>query len=218
MHATRDTAPLMLRQSLGRARDARRYASSMLEAMKRATLITIAILVAAAGVIAVANRAVISMLVFGPHMGGTVETWETLNQSFKVRVDIHPEENAWVGGAYYVFRSAPAGSDAWRGIMTFRHDDPVPIPHDQVRFVNDRVGYVFMGWMSAVTADGGATWYVWSAENDLPDWQCCNYGLIKDMRVEPDGTGVMILDPIPNRRGEVPELRTKDYGQHWGSS
>jgi photosystem II stability/assembly factor-like uncharacterized protein len=189
----------------------------MLKAMKRATLITIAILAAVIGVIVAANWAVFSMLVFGPYMGGIAETWETSNQTFKVRVDRHPEENAFVGGAYYVFRSAPIGSNEWRGIMTFRHDDPVPVPRDQVRFVNDRVGYVFMGWMSAVTTDGGATWSVWSANKDLPN-KCCNYGLIKDMHLQPDGTGVMILDPIPKRPGEVPELKTKDYGRHWSDS
>jgi hypothetical protein len=66
----------------------------------------------------------------------------------------------------------------------------------------------------AVTSNSGSSWSVWSADKDLPNWQCCNYSLAKDMRLEPDGTGVMIIDPIPQRRGEAPESRTKDYGQH----
>jgi hypothetical protein len=183
--------------------------------MKRKALIIITILVAVIGLIVAANRAVISMLVFGPYMGSIAESWETSNRTFKLRVDRHSEENTFVGGAYYVFRSAPAGSDTWREIMTFRHDDPNPIPRDQVRFVNDQVGYVFMGWMYAVTTDGGANWSVWDAGRDLPNWKCCNYGLIEEISLELNGTGVMILDPIPQRRGEVPELRTKDYGRHW---
>ena len=99
--------------------------------------------------------------------------------------------------------------------MTFRDDDPRRIPRENVRLVNDRIGYVFMGWMYAVTIDGGATWSVWNAETDLPNWQCCNYGLIKDVRLASDGAGTMILNSIPHRHGEAPELRTNDFGQHW---
>ena len=183
--------------------------------MKRNSLIIIAEMVAIIGFIVATNWGIISMLVVGPYMGNVTESWETSNQTFKLRVDRCAEENSFVPGAYYVFQSAPSNSDAWREIMTFRHDDPVPIPREQVRFVNDRVGYAFMGWMSAVTTDGGASWSVWSADKDLPKLQCCNYQLIKDMRLEPDGTGVMILNPISQSRGEAPELRTKDYGRHW---
>ncbi len=154
---------------------------------------------------------------FGPQRGKKVnETWEATNKNFKVNVTAYAEENGgFVAGAYYVFRSAVAGSDDWSEIMTFRHDDPVAIPREQVRFVNDEIGYVFMGWMYAVTTDGGSTWSVWSAEKDLPDWQCCNYRLIQDVRIAPDGTGRMRLNPIPQRQGEVPELHTTDYGRHW---
>jgi hypothetical protein len=149
-------------------------------------------------------------------MGAIAETWETMNGSFKIRVDRHNEENGGsVAGAYYVFRSAAVGSDNWRDVMTFRHDDPNPIPRDQLRFVNDRVGFVFMGWMYAVTSDGGANWSVWDAGNDLPSWQCCNYRLISDVQLNADGTGTMTLRPIQDRRGEVPLLRTKDFGRHW---
>jgi hypothetical protein len=146
------------------------------------------------------------------------ERWETNNRIFKVRVTAYSEENGgFVGGAYYVFESADLGSDKWREIMTFRHDDPLPIPRDQVRFVSDKTANIFMGWMYAVTTDGGSNWSVWSAERDLPNWQCCNYKLIQDVRIEQDGVGIMRLSPIPERRGEVPELHTKDFGQHWSS-
>jgi hypothetical protein len=158
----------------------------------------------------------VALMFLPPRVGAIAESWETSNPTFKVRVERHYEENGgFVAGAYYVFRSAPAGSAAWRDIMTFRHDDPVDIPRDQVRFVNDRIGFVFMGWMYAVTTDGGATWSVWDAGSNLPKWECCNYRLISDVRLEPDGTGSMTLSPIQDRRGEVPQLRTKDYGRHW---
>ena len=150
-----------------------------------------------------------------PWIGGVTETWETGRASIKVRVENRAENFAWLPGAYYVFQSSPPGSNSWRGIMTFRHDDPGSIPRENVRFVDERVGYVFMSWMFAVTTDGGATWSVWNAEKDLPNWDCCNYGLIKEVRIGADGRGVMILNPIPQKRGEVPELRTNDFGQHW---
>jgi hypothetical protein len=148
-------------------------------------------------------------------MGAIAETWETSNGSFKIRVDRRYEENGgFVAGAYYVFRSLPTGSDGWRDILTFRHDDPNPIPRKQVRFLNNQVGFVFFGWMYAVTTDGGANWAVWDNSRDLPKWQCCNYRLINDVQLEPDGTGTMTLNVIPDR-GEVPQLRTKDFGRHW---
>ena len=159
--------------------------------------------------------AIVALAFFKPFMGETVETWETANPTFKVRVAQHTERFAWLGGAYYVFQSSPSDSNTWREIMTFRHDDPVPIPRDRVHFVNARVGYVFMGWMYAVTIDSGSTWSVWNAQTDLPNWDCCNYRLIGNVNIEPDGTGTMILNPIPQRRGEVPQLHTNDFGRHW---
>jgi len=192
------------------AAEGSRYASYIAIGVKRKSRIVIAL--AAALTLAAGCRSV-----SGPRMGGVVESWETSNQTFKLRVDSHKEEGGFgpVSGDYYVFRSAPSVSDAWHDIMTFRHDDPVPIPRDQVRFVNDRVGYVFMGWMYAVTTDGGATWSVWNAEKDLPTWDCCNYRLIGSVNIEAGGTGTMALNPIPQRQGEVPRLSTKDFGRHW---
>ena len=144
------------------------------------------------------------------------ETWETTNGTFKVKVTSYAEENGgFVAGAFYVFQSSSAASHGWHEVMTFRHDDPVAIPRDQVRFVNAQIGYIYMGWKYAVTTDSGANWTVWTAEKDLPNWQCCNYRLIQEVRLAADGTGTMILKPIPQRAGEVPQLRTKDFGQHW---
>jgi len=150
-----------------------------------------------------------------PWIGDVTETWQAGNGSIKVRVENRAENLAWLPGAYYVFQTMPPGSNRWREIMTFRHDDPGPIPRGNARLVGDKVGYLFMGWMYAVTTDGGVTWSVWNAEKDLPNWDCCNYGLIKDVNIESDGTGKMILSPISGRRGEVPELRTNDFGRHW---
>jgi hypothetical protein len=147
-----------------------------------------------------------------------IEAWETTNNTFKVCVTAYAEENGgFVPGAYYVFRSTRIGSDEWQEIMTFRHDDPVPISRKQVQFVNEKIGYAFMGWMYAVTTDGGGNWSVWRAEKDLPNWHCCNYKLIQEVHLAPNGVGTMKLKPIQQREGEVPELHTRDFGQHWNS-
>jgi hypothetical protein len=113
--------------------------------MKRKSLIVIAVMVAVIGFVVAINWRIISMLVFGPYMGNVTDSWETSNQTFNLRVDRRTGKNSFVPGSYYVFQSAPFGFDAWREIMIFRHDDPVPIPCEQVRFVNDRLGYVFIG-------------------------------------------------------------------------
>jgi hypothetical protein len=187
----------------------------ILSILRRPLAIAFVVVALGFGILVAVNWRV-ALMFLPPRMGAIAETWETSNGSFKIRVDRHFEENGgFVAGAYYVFRSSPTASDAWRDIMTFRHDDPNPIPRDQVRFLNDRIGFVFMGWMYAVTADSGATWSVWDAGNDLPNWQCCNYRLIADVHLNADGTGTMTLNPIQDRGGEVPQLRTKDYGRHW---
>jgi len=153
-----------------------------------------------------------------PTIGDVVETWQTENDIFKIRVDSRAEvchaPSFCLPGAYFVFLSSPRHTDRWREIMTFRHDDPVPIPRDNVRFVSDRLAYAFMGWMFAVTTDGGVNWSVWNAENDLPSWKCCHYRAIGDIHIETDGSGTMTLLAFPDDV-EVWTLRTTDFGKHW---
>jgi photosystem II stability/assembly factor-like uncharacterized protein len=150
-----------------------------------------------------------------PYIAEITDSFEKANNVFRIRVNQHPERGpSFLPGAYYVFQSADVASDNWQEVMIFRHDDPVEIPRNQVRFVNEQIGYVFMGWMYAVTTDGGRTWAVWNAEQALPRWICCPYGLIKDVELSADGAGRMKLDTMPGRQ-EVPELYTQDYGRHW---
>lgn len=149
--------------------------------------------------------------------GAMLEQRQTDNGTIKIRVTSYQQTGANLNGTYYQFESAFAGSKNWREIVTFRHDDRPKIPMDQVQFVNDRIAYLFMGWIYAVTTDGGANWSEWNAANDLPNWQCCNYQLIRNVRITADGAGTMTLNPIPQREGEVLQLHTTDYGRHWGS-
>lgn len=142
------------------------------------------------------------------------EQWETKSGAFKIRVTSHVEKGLLltIPGMFFVFESTPVGSDTWREVMTFRHDDQGQIPRQQVRFVSDQVGYVFMGWMYAATTNGGASWFIWDGEKDSPFKECCGYGFIKDVQVAPNGTGTMTVKPVTQKQTE---LYTKDYGQHW---
>ena len=141
-------------------------------------------------------------------------TWEFRRGVHRVLVTAYAEENSFVPGTYYFFEYIDAVNNR-REIMAFRHDDPVEIRSEQVRFINDRICYVYMGWMYAVTTDGGFSWSVWNAEKELPNWQCCNYRLIQSVHIEPDGSGVMNLNPTAGQKGEMPKLYTGDYGRHW---
>ena len=151
-----------------------------------------------------------------PSPGAVLGQWKNGNGIFDVRITAYREKNGgFVRGAYYEFASTASGQTDWHKIMVFRHDDPIPIPRNQTVFLSSKVAYVFMGWMYAVTTDGGHTWSAWSAERDLTGWKCCNYALIREVRIHASGVGRMVLNPIPNRPGEVPALFTKDYGRHW---
>jgi hypothetical protein len=135
---------------------------------------------------------------------------------FPIRVSAFAElDGGFVPGRYYRFESMPDGSKSWVTAMQFRHDDPVPIPGQNVRFLTSHTAFVFMGWKYAVTTDGGRQWNVWNAEKDLTGWHCCNYVLIKDVALTKNGNGKMFLSPIEGRAGEVPELVTSDFGRHW---
>ncbi len=151
----------------------------------------------------------ISLLTFGPRLLGRPhpakharEVVEIPGPEFAVRISAFPEENGGpVAGAYYRFESLPSSSKNWVTSMEFRHDDPVPIPRENVRFMPPKSAYVFMGWKYAVTTDGGEHWRLWNAETDLAGWRCCNYGLIQQVELEQNGAGKMRPEPNPGPPG-----------------
>src|SRR6476646_6725896 len=115
----------------------------ILSILRRPFVIVIAVLALVCGIFIAATWPA-AKLFLPPRIGAVAETWETSNGSFRIRVDAHLEENGgFVPGAYYVFWSAPTGTDKWRKVMTFRHDDPIPIRRNQVRFVNDHVAFAY---------------------------------------------------------------------------
>ena len=147
--------------------------------------------------------------------GGRLQSWETANSSFKIRVTSYEEKGTSLPGTFYVFESGKVGTEVWREFMVLRHDDRPALPNDQIRFVNERIGFVFMGWMYAITTDGGESWSVWNAAKDVPDWNWSKYGVISDVRIEPDGAGKMVLKSIADPNRQVPDFWTTDFGRHW---
>jgi hypothetical protein len=144
------------------------------------------------------------------------ESWEADNKSFKIfAIAYDLLMNVRPSSKYYTFSYAPTGSSEMQSIFTIRQDDTVPIPRNQVRFIGDQIGYVFMGWIFAVTTNGGKTWHKWDAESEMSNWQCCDPNLIQTVEIGVDGLGSMVLKAYPQRPGEVLTLRTDDYGQHW---
>ena len=175
---------------------------------------TIAILATILG-LALLSVAAAEKYYFTPRVGAITDSLTAPGPTFQVRVECRDETGAWLPGAYYEFASRPNGDEAWHTIMTVRHDDPVALPANQIRFVNGQVGYVWMCWCYAVTTDGGRRWSVWDASK-IPDVaRLQNYGLIEDVALGADGKGTMRLNDLAVARGGPPQLYTVDYGQTW---
>ena len=149
-----------------------------------------------------------------------IERSEVKNGDLAVRITSYKIEHLSPSGIYYTFRSFKGAgntddNEEYKTIMTLRQDKLVTIPVHQIRFINDHIGYVFMGWKYAITIDGGESWSVWDAEADLQGWQCCNYSLIRDIQIASDGSGTMSLNSSPQEQDNMSVLHTKDYGRHW---
>jgi len=135
----------------------------------------------------------------------------TSNDKFRIRVQMFPEEGVgFVLGGYYVFQSADMDSDNWTDIVTYKQDDPDPIACDRIRFLGDKVAYVFMGQMFAVTSNGGGAWKVWDIRTD-PNWRDRRPG-IEAIQLWEGGVGTMTLRIVGDKHTI---LRTSDYGYHW---
>ncbi len=152
-----------------------------------------------------------------PYKAEIVETWETQNTPFRIRINKHIERGGFMpvlGGAYYVFQSESGScSDQWREITTIRFDDPIDIPRDQVRFANERVAYVFMLGMYAVTKDGGASWNIYDIDDYLSrDKGCLS---IEDLRIDANGTGEVKLKGYTGKTASFKMLETTDFRKRW---
>ena len=127
-----------------------------------------------------------------------------LRSEFKV----YELEGAVPKGIYYTLQQAVVDPTYWDSVITSRQDEKIELPQQHLRFISDRIAYFFMGQVYAVTTDGGHAWSLWEADRDLADGPCCTVDLIREVSVEPDGKGFMLLK-------ESRPLTTNDFGQHW---
>jgi hypothetical protein len=52
----------------------------------------------------------------------------------------------------------------WREILTVRTDEPISIPRENIRFVDDQICLFFHDNYYAVTSDSGRSWSIWDAQ------------------------------------------------------
>lgn len=146
------------------------------------------------------------------NLGEVLEKFELNGAAFTISVISHSEKGIkLLGGAYYTFKASPNNLPTWTEIMTIRLDDPDPIPREQIRIINEKIGYVFMLNKYAVTIDGGINWFVWSVK-DFPKLKD-TFAIIKKVELDSNGYGKMSIRLTST--DQVFELSTKDYGQHW---
>src|SRR5688572_6011242 len=84
----------------------------------------------------------LGLYVVNTQSGAVLEQWETTNGAFKIRIRRRPELLNFLPRYYYDFESQVGGEKRWRSITTLLLDDPVPVLRNQVRFLNDDIGYL----------------------------------------------------------------------------
>ena len=155
----------------------------------------------------------------GPRRGDRVlETWETTNQSLKVRIKKFDErQSVLLPHTYFALEAAAVGSDEWHEVMSWRSDDPIPIPSQQVKVLNNQVVYAFANPTYVATTDAGHTWSTWDLAKDGPRLPYPKQAWVKEVHVSSDGNGRMILNYRSNVGFALAELTTTDYGVHWAT-
>jgi hypothetical protein len=149
--------------------------------------------------------------------GEALASWETTNGFFRLRVTSYKEKLIVPGpaGADYIFSSSTNPGGSWQDVMMLYQDDRVELPRDDIRFIGDSTGYIFMKWMFAVTTDAGKTWSVWNATTDVADWTWDKYGVIRDVQISADGSGLLLIQPLADPNRVDTRFRTADFGRHW---
>lgn len=143
-----------------------------------------------------------------------LDRWQTGNAVFEIRVTEYEEKHLVLSKFHYVFEVKRRGTNDWHEIMTARNDDDIPIPREQVRFLSDRVAYVFMTTKYSITTNGGDLWAVWEADETTANLQYPGQAFIKDVNMKPDGTGTLLLALLSGEK-QVKQFRTEDFGHLW---
>lgn len=177
----------------------------------------VAVLICFVAAILIAKFVPMPKFLQSPHKAEVVETWETQNAPFRIRVDKHIERGGFMGalnGAYYVFQSESGkNSNQWRQVMEFRDDDPNDIPREQVRFAADKVGYFFIGNDYAITNDAGESWRIFKICEFLSSEEHC--AGIEDLRINADGKGEVKIHSSSKYKDGLKVLETIDFGRSW---
>lgn len=136
------------------------------------------------------------------------------NGNKRIRATAHYENSQFLVGGQITFESQNASKD-WIPIFSFRHDDPVKIPQNSVKWVSEDVAYCYIGYICSITSNGGKSWNTWNALEDWKEWKPINYGLIESIELNLDGRGTIKLRPIGDRTQGIKELFTDDFGETW---
>ncbi len=135
------------------------------------------------------------------------------SESRGLRIAAYPEQGI-IPGTHLFFSATQDGGRTWRQFMYYRYDDPLTPDCEKSGSLSPDHFWIWIGWQAAVTQDGGRTWHTWQPKQTWPDWQCCNYSLVQEIRFSDGQNGEMRLDPIPGR-GETSALQTADGGRTW---
>ena len=144
-----------------------------------------------------------------------VDPYRNQNDSqFWIRVTEHPEtpSSTFIAGTFYSFDSGTTETGPWKSIMTVHLDDPDPIPSNQVLFVNDKIGYVYLYDKLAVTTDAGQSWSLWELAQAPAKWRP-RRAIIRNVILRADGSGTMTVEAFASQ--EMVMLTTSDFGKSW---
>ena len=146
-----------------------------------------------------------------------VETQEFPWQPGKITLTTYDIYNVEPSGRYYTFTVPRKIGDYETTSIIFNIllEEAVPFNSNQVKILSDKIAYVYLGWMYSVTLDGGRAWHLWDAERNLPEWKCCDPGLLREVNISDQGNGIMTLRPDPTKPESLVYLRTNDFGKSW---
>lgn len=143
-----------------------------------------------------------------------MDRWETNGAGFSIRVTEYQEKHFPLSKFSFVFEAKAQGSSEWHEIMRTREDEDVPIPREQVRLISDRAAYVFMTDKYAITTNSGDSWSIWKADDGITSLKYPGEFFIKEVLVNPDGSGALVLASSSAARQTV-QFRTNDFGHSW---
>jgi hypothetical protein len=164
-------------------------------------------------IIALAAVAFITIQRFDLCSGEVYFPQEYKSTSFKLRSEVRGSGCSLDWHPLVVFEAAPAESEEWQEVMTGWTDEPNTVPSEnQVRFIDERTGYLYFNDQYAVTTDEAKSWSVWQARQYFA--QDKEDIFIDKVEVQANGQGWMSLT-VPSAMGFHRLLRTRDFGRSW---